>query len=147
MDLRARTERSPSPAPAAVGADLPASNRRSWTLRNHLILSLIVLGVGAIMIACWSLAAGGIGWDAPTDTAAGLQVRSIPSSDTLTQAYDAVYLNSEFYGVFIQQFGDVLRTIFTGSAHHLKPEDKDAATYLYQGGITLALSVLSVTAL
>jgi hypothetical protein len=118
---------------------------RSWTLRTHLIASLVVLGVGAIMIACWSLATGGIGWDAHTDTGAALQVRAIPSSDSLAQAYDAVYLNSEFYGVFVQQFADLLHTMFTGSSHHLQPED--SATYLYQGGITLALSVLSVTAL
>jgi hypothetical protein len=123
----------------------PTAGRRSWTLRNHLIATLIVLGVGAIMIACWSLATGGIGWDAHTDTGAALQVRAIPSSDSLTQAYNAVYLDSEFFGVFIQQFADLLHTTFTGSTQHLQPDD--SATYLYQGGITLALAVLSVTAL
>ncbi len=97
------------------------------------------------MIAGWSLATGGIGWDAPTDTTTALQVRAIPSSDTLAQAYDAVYLNSEFYGVFIQQFADLLHQAFTGSTHNLQPDDP--AAYLYQGAITLALSVLSVTAL
>ena len=118
---------------------------RRLTLRNYLIACLVALGVGSIMIAAWSLATGGIGWDAPTDTTTALQVRAIPSSDSLAQAYNAVYLNSEFYGIFVQQFADVLHTIFTGSTHHLQPDD--SATYLYQGGITLALSVLSVTAL
>jgi hypothetical protein len=108
-------------------------------------MSLFVLGVGSILIAGWSLATGGIGWDAPTDTASALQVQAIPSSDSLAQAYDSVYLNSEFYGIFIQQFADLLHTIFTGSTHHLQPGD--SATYLYQGGIALALSVVSVTAL
>jgi hypothetical protein len=97
------------------------------------------------MIAGWSLATGGIGWDSPTDTVSALQVRAIPSSDSLAQAYSSVYLNSEFYGIFIQQFADLLHTVFTGSSHQLQPDD--SATYLYQGGITLALSVISVTAL
>jgi hypothetical protein len=112
-------------------------------LRHLLIASLIALGFGAIIVACWSLAAGGIGWDAPTDTAAALQVEAIPRSDTLPQAYNAVSGNSEFYGIFIQQSADLLHWLATGS--FAGPED--SAAYLYQGGITLTLSVLSVTAL
>jgi hypothetical protein len=134
-----------SRAPAAPATQASTPDWRRWTLRNYLIACLVALGVGSILIAGWSLAVGGIGWDAATDTAAGLQVRAIPSSDSLTQAYNAVYLNSEFYGVFIQQFADLLHTVFTGSTHHLQQDD--SATYLYQGGITLALSVFSVTAL
>jgi hypothetical protein len=105
----------------------------------------VALGVGSIVIAAWSLATGGVGWDAPTDTTTALQVRAIPSSDSLSQAYSAIYLNSEFYGVFIQQLGDLFHTLFSGSTQHLQPNDWD--TYLYEGGVTLVLSVLSVTAL
>ena len=128
-----------------MGARSAKRGRRGWTLRDHLITSLLVLGVGAIFIAVWSLATGGIGWDAPTDTAAALQVRGIPASDSLAQAYNTVYLNSEFYGLFIQQSADLLHRVFTGSTQHL--QQGDSATYLYQGGITLALSAVSVTAL
>ncbi len=147
MDSGTRSARPGSGSRAAAPAELKASTPRppTWTLRNYLIVCLVVLGAGSIMIAAWSLVTGGIGWDAPTDTAAGLQVRAIPPSDSLTQAYNAVYLNSEFYGVFIQQSADLLHRIFTGSTQHLQQDD--SATYLYQGGITLALSVLSVTAL
>ena len=138
MASPAGTDQPPagSRAPAAPATQASTPDWRRWTLRNYLIACLVALGVGSIMIAGWSLAVGGIGWDARTDTAAALQVRAIPSSDSLAQAYDAVYLNSEFYGVFIQQFADLLHTVFTGSTHHLQPDD--SATYLYQGGITLA---------
>jgi hypothetical protein len=124
---------------------VPARARRTWTLRHHLIASLVVLGVGAVTIACWSLATGGIGWDAPTDTKSAIQVELIPPSYTLKQAYDLVYLNSEFYGIVIQQTADLLHNTFTGSSGHLQAEDP--ATYEYQGGITIALAVLSVAAL
>ena len=97
------------------------------------------------MISCWSLATGGIGWDAPTDTLSAIQVETIPSSDTLQQAYDAVYLNSEFYGVFIQESADLLHNALTGSSGHLQAADP--VTYEYQGGITIFLAVFSVTAL
>jgi hypothetical protein len=113
---------------------------------HHLIVAtLIALGLGAIVVACWSLAAGGAGWDAPSDTLGAHQVRAIPTSDTLAQAYKAARLNSEFYGVFIQQSADLVHRVFTGSPHQL--QYGDSTTYLYQGAITLALSVLSVTAL
>jgi len=134
-----------APAPAAAEPRAFAADGRVRTLRHSIIGSLIVLGFGAITVAGWSLAYGGIGWDAWSDTAAALQVRAIPESDTLSQAYKAVWLNNEFYGVFIQQSADLLHRVFTGSTHDLQP--KDSATYLYQGGITLALSVVSVTAL
>jgi hypothetical protein len=139
------TEAPPSHAAKRGEQAARPESWRTWTFRNHLIGSLLVLGVGSIMIAGWSLATGGIGWDAPTDTWAALQVRAVPSSDSLAQAYNSVYLTSEFYGVFIQQFADLLHTLFTGSTHHLQPDDP--ATYLYQGGVTLALSVISVSAL
>jgi hypothetical protein len=106
---------------------------------------LLSLGVGAIVVAAWSLVHGGIGWDSRQDTDAALVVRSLNSSMPLSQAYDAVPSTSEFYGVFLQQFADVLHLIATGSTHPLQSDHP--ATYLYQGAATLMLSVLSVTAL
>src|SRR6266542_3857351 len=123
------TEAPPSHAAKRGEQAARPESWRTWTFRNHLIGSLLVLGVGSIMIAGWSLATGGIGWDAPTDTWAALQVQAVPSSDSLAQAYNSVYLTSEFYGVFIQQFADLLHTLFTGSTHHLQPDDP--ATCLY----------------
>jgi hypothetical protein len=138
-------QRTGVPAAEAVAPRAQSRARRTWTLRHHLIASLVVLGVGAVTIAGWSLATGGIGWDAPTDTRSAVQVEAIPSSDTLSQAYNTVYLNSEFYGIFIQQSADRLHNLFTGSSGHL--QWKDPTTYEYQGGITIALAVLSVAAL
>jgi hypothetical protein len=131
--------------PAAGTTEAAPERRPVWTTRNVLIATLCALGVGAIAVAAWSLSTGGIGWDAPTDTTSALQVRAIPSSDSLTQAYNAVDSSSEFYGVFIQQSADLLHRILTGSTQRLQPYD--ATTNLYQGGFTLALSVLSVAAL
>ena len=59
-----------SRAPAAPATQASTPDWRRWTLRNYLIACLVALGVGSIMIAGWSLAVGGIGWDAATDTAA-----------------------------------------------------------------------------
>jgi hypothetical protein len=106
---------------------------------------LLALGVAAIVVAAWSLTHGGIGWDSRPDTFAELDTRSVHSSWSLARAYDAVPFTSEFYGVFLYQFSDVLHTLATGATQPLKPDSP--ATYVYQGIANLILSVTSVTAL
>ena len=51
---------------------------------------------------------------------------------------------SEFYGVFLQQFADLLHRVATGSTTLLQPDDP--ATYTYQGIANLILAIVSVTA-
>ena len=109
------------------------------------VASLLALGVGSIAVAAWSLSRGGIGWDSRNDTAAALEARSVDSSLPLADAYGAVRSTSEFYGVFLYQFADVLHLLTTGVTEPLGPEEP--VTYLYQGAATLILSVASVTAL
>ena len=112
---------------------------RSVVLRSR---PCLLLGLGSIAVAGWSLAVGGIGWDTRGDTIAALITRSIPSSATLEQAYGAVPATSEFYGVLPQQLADVLHLLTTGSTTPLGPDDP--TTYLYQGAANLLLAVLAV---
>ena len=72
-------------------------------------------------------------------------IRSVDSSSTLAEAYDAVLGTNEFYGVLPQQLGDVLHLVTTGSTAPLQPDDP--ATYRYQGAANLLLAVAAVTAL
>ena len=119
----------------------------SWegAARRLAFASLLSLGVGAILVAGWSLAHGGIGWDSRFDTGAALAARSVDSSRPLAEAYNAVPSTSEFYGLFLYQFADVLHLLTTGATEPLRPDEP--VTYLYQGAATLILSVTSVTAL
>ena len=128
----------------ALRARVGRSESRAETVRRVAIVVLLALGAAAIGVAAWSLVNGGIGWDARFDTFAALEVRSIHAG-TLAEAYDAAPLNSEFYGVFLQQFADVLHVLTTGSTEPLGPDD--STTYLYQGAATLILSAAAVTAL
>ena len=63
---------------------------------------------------------------------------------TLERAYASVVGASEFYGVFLQQFADLLHRVATGSTDLLQPDDP--ATYTYQGIANLILAIVSVTA-
>jgi hypothetical protein len=114
-------------------------------IRRLAVGMLLSLGAGSIGIACWSLASGGIGWDSRLDVSAAAITRSLGPSLSLSQAYDAVPATSEFYGVFIYQFADVLHLLTTGSTTSLGPDRW--VTYLYLGAANLILSVAAVTAL
>ena len=105
---------------------------------------LSVLGLVAIGVATWSLVHGGIGWDSRYDTQATLEARSVDPSWTLQRAYASVKGTSEFYGVFLQQFADLLHRVATGSTTLLQPDDP--VTYTYQGIANLILAIASVTA-
>ena len=118
---------------------------RDQAARRVAIGLVLSLGVGAIAVAAWSLATGGIGFDSRFDTEAAGAVRSVDSSWTLDQAYEFVLSNFEFYGVFLYMAADALHLLATGSTQLLEPDD--ATTYLYQGAATLTLSVVAVTAL
>jgi hypothetical protein len=108
------------------------------------VVALLGLGVGSIVVAAWSLAHGGIGWDSGFDTGAALDARAVSSSLPLDEAYEAVPSTSEFYGVFLYQFADVLHLLTRGATEPLMPDEP--MTYRYQGAATLILSVASVTA-
>ena len=128
---------------ARAGAAARAESRAE-TVRRLAAGALLAMGCAAIALSCWSLTAGGIGWDTRGDTAAALVTRSVDSSWTLQQAYDAVPETSEFYGVFLQQLADVLHLLTTGSTTPLQPDDP--TTYLYQGAANLLLAVAAMTA-
>jgi hypothetical protein len=107
--------------------------------------ALVALGVAAVAVAGWSLSRGGIGWDSYFDTGAQLDARAVDSSWPLQRAFDAVPSNSEFYGLFLYQFADLLHLLTTGVTEPLEPSEP--VTYLYQGAATMVVSVASVTAL
>jgi len=114
-------------------------------LRRLAIAMLVSLGTGSIGVASWSLATGGIGWDSRLDVSAAAVTRSLSPSLSLSQAYAAVPATSEFYGVFIYQFADVLHLLTTGSTRSLGSDQW--VTYLYLGAANLILSVAAITAL
>jgi hypothetical protein len=113
-------------------------------VRRVAIVLLLALGLGAIVVAVWSLRHGGIGWDTRFDTESSLVVRSIDSSAPLPDAYAAVEQRSEFYGVLPQQLADALHAAVTGSTKRLQPDDP--ATYQYQAAGTLLLALAAVSA-
>ena len=121
------------------------SARRIVTARGLAVGLLVCVGIGAIAVAGWSLAHGGIGWDSRGDTEAAVVTRSVDSSWTLARAYASVPFGNEFYGVFLQQFADALHLLFSGTTTF--PGADDPAAYVYQGLANVILSVLSVTAL
>ena len=121
------------------------SVRRIVTARGLAVGLLVCVGIGAVAVAGWSLAHGGIGWDSRGDTEAAVATRSVDSSWTLAQAYAWVPLGNEFYGVFLQQFADALHLLVSGTT--TSPGADDPAAYVYQGLANVILSVLSVTAL
>ncbi len=123
----------------------PGAPRRIGPLHTLAIGLLLSVGIGAVAVAAWSLAHSGIGWDSRFDTQAALATRSVDSSWTLARAYAWVPSSSEFYGVFLQQFADVLHLLVTGSTERLGPDSP--VTYVYQGIANVILSVVSVTAL
>ena len=113
--------------------------------RRLAIALLLALGAASIVVAIWSLRHGGIGWDSRFDTGAALDARAVSSSSPLDEAYEQVPSTSEFYGVFVYQFADVLHQLATSATAPLEPDDP--TTYDYQGAATLILSVVAVTAL
>ena len=121
------------------------SARRIVTARGLAVGLLVCVGIGAVAVAGWSLAHGGIGWDSRGDTEAAVATRSVDSSWTLARAYASVPLGNEFYGVFLQQFADALHLLVSGTT--TSPGADDPAAYVYQGLANVILSVLSVTAL
>ncbi len=123
----------------------PGESRWLGSFHRLAIGLLLSVGIGAVAVAAWSLAHAGIGWDSRFDTQAAFAIRSVDSSWTLSRAYAWVPSTSEFYGIFLQQFADVLHLLVTGSSEHLGPDDP--VTYAYQGAANIILSVLSVTAL
>ncbi len=137
-DVRVKLPLVPRAFPQGIGSCKDAPRRLA-------VVSLLALGVGAIIVAAWSLTRGGIGWDSRGDTQAALDARSVDSSWPLAQAYDAVPSTSEFYGVLLYQLADGLHLLTTGATEPLGPDER--VTYLYQGAATLVLSVVSVTAL
>lgn len=129
------------------GSTEPGSRRNDAAVVavNMCVGLLVAFGVAAIALAAWSLAHGGIGWDARFDTVAAIETRSIPSGSSLEEAYESVTGNSELYGVLVQQAAEVLHLVVTGSWQTLQPDDP--ATYAYQGAATLILAVVAVSAL
>ena len=123
----------------------PHVSRRIVTARGLAVGLLVCVGIGAVAVAGWSLAHGGIGWDSRGDTDAAVATRSVDSSWTLARAYAWVPLGNEFYGVFLQQFADALHLLVSGTT--TSPGADDPAAYVYQGLANMILSVLSVTAL
>ncbi len=127
------------------GVRPPSASRRIGRLHRLAIGLLLSVGIGAVAVAAWSLAHGGIGWDSRFDTQAAYATRSVDPSWTLARAYAWVPATSEFYGVFLQQFADALHLLVRGT---MEPRGSDdPVTYVYQGLANMILSLLSVTAL
>lgn len=108
-------------------------------------LVLVLLGIYAISLSIRSLFVAGIGWDSTFDTFATSIARGIDSGSSLQQAYDAIPVTTEFYGLLVYQLAEFFHTLFSGNAEPLAPYDP--STYVWQGAVSLSFAVIAATAL
>lgn len=113
--------------------------------RRIITWALVGLGILGALVAVLSIGRAGIGWDAPVDARALLEVRAIPPDATLAAAYDAVQSTSEFYGILIPQLAEAAHQLITGSSGALEPWN--LTTYRWQSGVTLTLAIAAAAAL
>lgn len=106
--------------------------------------ALLLVGLSAIVVAAFAIPRIGIGWDSGMHTYGALDFRQIAGGSNLSEAYDQIFLNIEFYGVLIQWGADLLFSL-TGGQGPLSPSS--LLTYQLQGILTLCLSVLSASAI
>jgi len=114
-------------------------------LRKSVTWLLIALGALGALIAAFSIARAGIGWDAPVDAQAVGQIQAIPADASLEQAYEQVFWTSEFYGILISQLADVAHSWITGSTQPL--DASNLATYRWQAGVTVVIAIAGAAAL
>lgn len=115
------------------------------TGRRIITWLLIALGALGAVAAVVSIGRAGIGWDAPVDARALVEVRAIPADATLSVAYESVQSTSEFYGILIPQLAEAAHRLVTGSVNPLEPWN--LATYRWQSGVTVVLAIGSAAAL
>ena len=106
--------------------------------------SLLLVGLSAIVVSAFAIPRIGIGWDSGMHTYGALDFREIADGSNLTEAYDQIFLNIEFYGVLIQWGADALFAV-TGGQGPSSPAS--LLTYQLQGALTLGLSVFSASAI
>ena len=121
------------------------SNTGGVIRKIGLPILFVILGGGAIALSIRSLFVAGIGWDSTFDTYATTVARGIDGSSTLREAYDAIPVTTEFYGLVVYQLAEFLHTSLTSGADPLAPYDP--STYVWQGAVTLSFAVIAATAL
>ena len=100
----------------------------------------IVGAVAAVALSIAGLFYGGIGWDSRFDTDATAIARSL-DVESLEQAYEAVPVTTEFYGLLVYQLADLGHMLVTGETELFGPDDPEA--YFWQGLVTIFFSVLA----
>lgn len=111
--------------------------------RRYGLLEVILatLGLAAVAMSALAIPRAGIGWDSGVDTRAAFEIRQISPDSGLYEAYDQVFLTSEFYGVLVQWSADAIYRLFGGEG--LLPTDA-AITYQLQATVNLLLLVVCV---
>lgn len=128
----------------AVRADGAANARVDTSplgLAGWVLVGMAVLALGA---AIAGLFVGGIGWDSRFDTDATGIARSL-SVGTLQEAYDAIPVTTEFYGLIVYQVADLAHNLLTGSSGMFAPDD--SAAYVWQGLVNIAFSGIAALVL
>ena len=134
-----------SPLGSLSVAEGSGSTRRS-AAPQPLGVSGWVFVAGAVAAVALSIAGlfyGGIGWDSRFDTDATAIARSL-DVESLEQAYDAVPVTTEFYGLLVYQLADLGHMLVTREPELFGPDDPEA--YFWQGLITIFFSVLAAIA-
>jgi len=103
-------------------------------------ISLALIGLVSVAVSALAISKAGIGWDSGVDTQAALEVRAIEPGTGLYDAYEQVFLTSEFYGVLVQWAADLVYQLLGGNGP--LPTDL-AVTYQLQAAVNLTLFVIS----
>ena len=109
--------------------------------RERLVaLGLLLVAALSVVVSVAAIPGAGISWDAGMHTYGALDTREITRGSSLTEAYDQIYGNLEFYGVLIQWSADAAHQLFGGEGF-LQPDT--LMTYQMQSLVVIALNVVS----
>ena len=79
-----------------------------------LVPLLILIGLFNAGLTVATAVNAGVGWDAGIDTLAAQQVMNVSQDAELRDAYEEVFLTSEFYGILVQAAGSGLDQLLGG---------------------------------
>lgn len=131
---------------SSCGTTEPSSGPRpprTLLLGRMGLVEVLLAGLGfvAVVMSALAIPRVGIGWDSGIDTLAALEVREIVPGSGLYEAYDQIFLTSEFYGVLVQWTADFVYQFFGGNG--LLPTGSPI-TYQLQAAVNLLILVVSV---
>jgi hypothetical protein len=101
-----------------------------------LIFSILLVGLMSHLTSFAILKSGKVGWDPPLDTAGYFAIRNLPPGQTLEKASELIFYQQEFYGILMQQLGNLFQCNYSQECI----DRNSLETYFAQGSINLLLS-------